>query len=65
MNAERVEMTRAQTSGNPMLNWTLRILAPECSASPSLGTVQYNSQELPETEAGCRGPTKRIALRIS
>jgi len=28
VNVERVELTRAQTSGNPMLKWTLRILAP-------------------------------------
>jgi hypothetical protein len=27
-NVERVELTRAQTSGNPMLKWTLRIIAP-------------------------------------
>ena len=27
VNVERVELTRAQTSGNPMLKWTLRILA--------------------------------------
>ena len=30
VNVERVELTRAQTSGNPMLKWTLRILAPRC-----------------------------------
>jgi hypothetical protein len=29
VNVERVELTRAQTSGNPMLKWTLRILAPK------------------------------------
>ena len=28
VNVERVELTRAQTSGNPMLKWTLLILAP-------------------------------------
>jgi len=28
VNVERVELTRAQTSGNPMLKWTLRIFAP-------------------------------------
>jgi hypothetical protein len=28
VNVEPVELTRTQTSGNPMLNWTLRILAP-------------------------------------
>ena len=28
VNVERAELTRAQTSGNPMLKWTLRILAP-------------------------------------
>ena len=28
VNVDRVELTRAQTSGNPMLKWTLRILAP-------------------------------------
>lgn len=29
VNVERAELTRAQTSGNPMLKWTLRILAPK------------------------------------
>ena len=28
VNVERVELTRAKSSGNPMLKWTLRILAP-------------------------------------
>ena len=28
VNVERVELTRAQTSGNPMLKWTLLIIAP-------------------------------------
>jgi len=28
VNVERVELTRAKTSGNPMLKWTLRIIAP-------------------------------------
>jgi hypothetical protein len=28
VNVERVELTRAQTSGNPMLKWSLRIFAP-------------------------------------
>ena len=28
VNVDRVELTRAQTSGNPMLKWTLRIIAP-------------------------------------
>ncbi len=28
VNVDRVELTRAQTSGNPMLKWTLRVLAP-------------------------------------
>jgi len=28
VNLERVELTRAQTSGNPMLKWTLRVIAP-------------------------------------
>ena len=28
VNVERVELTRAQTSGNPMFKWTLRIIAP-------------------------------------
>ena len=30
VNVERVEVTRAQSSGNPMLKWMLRILAPRC-----------------------------------
>src|SRR3972149_1854957 len=28
VNVEKVEITTARTSGNPMLKWTLRILAP-------------------------------------
>ena len=28
VNVDQVELTRAQTSGNPMLKWTLRIIAP-------------------------------------
>jgi hypothetical protein len=30
VNVDRVEITRSQTSGNPMLKWTLRIIAPAC-----------------------------------
>jgi len=30
VNVEKVELTRAQTSGNPLLKWTLRIIAPKC-----------------------------------
>jgi hypothetical protein len=29
VNVEKVELTRSQTSGNPMLKWTLKILAPK------------------------------------
>jgi hypothetical protein len=29
VNVERVELTRAKTSGNPMLKWTLRVLGPQ------------------------------------
>ncbi len=28
VNVERAELVRAKTSGNPMLKWTLRIIAP-------------------------------------
>ncbi len=28
VNVDKVELTRAQTSGNPMLKWSLRIFAP-------------------------------------
>jgi hypothetical protein len=28
VNVEKVELSRAQSSGNPMLKWTLRILGP-------------------------------------
>jgi hypothetical protein len=28
VNVERVELTKSKTAGNPMLKWTLRILAP-------------------------------------
>lgn len=28
---EHVELTRAKSSGNPLLKWTLRILAPRCA----------------------------------
>ena len=30
VNVEKVELTKAQTSGNPMLKWTLRVIAPTC-----------------------------------
>ena len=30
VNVERVELTKSKTAGNPMLKWTLRILAPHC-----------------------------------
>jgi hypothetical protein len=30
VNVEKVELTEAQTSGNPMLKWTLRVIAPKC-----------------------------------
>lgn len=30
VNVDKVELTRAQTSGNPMLKWSLRIFAPNC-----------------------------------
>jgi hypothetical protein len=30
VNVDRVELTTAKTSGNPMLKWHLRILAPRC-----------------------------------
>ncbi|MEN6358250.1 MAG: DUF669 domain-containing protein [Armatimonadota bacterium] len=29
VNVENVELTRSQTSGNPMLKWTLKILGPK------------------------------------
>ncbi|MEN6521137.1 MAG: DUF669 domain-containing protein [Armatimonadota bacterium] len=29
VNVEKVELTRSQTSGNPMLKWTLKILGPK------------------------------------
>lgn len=28
---EKVELTKAQSSGNPMLKWTLKILGPRCA----------------------------------
>jgi hypothetical protein len=31
VKVERVELTRSQTSGNPMLKWTLKILGPKCA----------------------------------
>ena len=30
VNVEKVELTRALKSGNPMLKWTLRVLGPQC-----------------------------------
>ncbi len=30
VNVEKVELTRAKSSGNPMLKWTLRVIAPQC-----------------------------------
>ncbi|MCK9328048.1 MAG: DUF669 domain-containing protein [Bacteroidales bacterium] len=29
VNVEKVELTKAQSSGNPMLKWTLKILGPQ------------------------------------
>lgn len=29
VSVEKVELTEAQTSGNPMLKWTLRVIAPK------------------------------------
>ncbi len=29
VNVEKVELTEAQSSGNPMLKWTLRVIAPK------------------------------------
>lgn len=31
VKVEKVELTRAQSSGNPMLKWTLKILGPKCA----------------------------------
>lgn len=31
VKVEKVELTKAQSSGNPMLKWTLKILGPRCS----------------------------------
>jgi hypothetical protein len=30
VNVEKVELTESHTSGNPMLKWTLRVIAPQC-----------------------------------
>ena len=30
VNVEKVEIVRAKTTGNPMLKWELKILAPQC-----------------------------------
>lgn len=48
VNVERAELTRAQTSGNPMLKWTLRILAPKfregcCGATTSWPPARTSS----------------------
>jgi hypothetical protein len=31
VKVEKVELTRAQSSGNPMLKWMLKILGPKCA----------------------------------
>lgn len=31
VNVEKVELAKAQSSGNPMLKWTLKILGPQCA----------------------------------
>ncbi len=31
VKVEKVELTKAQSSGNPMLKWTLKILGPRCA----------------------------------
>ncbi len=30
VSVEKVEVTESRTSGNPMLKWTLRVIAPQC-----------------------------------
>ena len=30
VSVEKVELTESHTSGNPMLKWTLRVIAPQC-----------------------------------
>jgi hypothetical protein len=30
VTVEKAELTEAHTSGNPMLKWTLRVIAPQC-----------------------------------
>jgi hypothetical protein len=30
VNVEKAELAEAHTSGNPMLKWTLRVIAPQC-----------------------------------
>ncbi len=31
VKVDKVELTKAQSSGNPMLKWTLKILGPKCA----------------------------------
>ncbi|MHB1002019.1 MAG: DUF669 domain-containing protein [Armatimonadota bacterium] len=31
VNVEKVELTKAQSTGNPMIKWTLKILGPQCA----------------------------------
>ena len=37
VNVDKVEITTAKTTGNPMLKWTLKILAPRFRASSTKG----------------------------
>ena len=39
VNVEKVELTRAQSSGNPMLKWTLKILGPRLAGDSSGATA--------------------------
>ena len=39
VNVEKVELTRAQSSGNPMLKWTLKILGPRLAPALLLRLV--------------------------
>ncbi|MHB1001444.1 MAG: DUF669 domain-containing protein [Armatimonadota bacterium] len=31
VNVDKVELTKAQSTGNPMIKWTLKILGPQCA----------------------------------
>ena len=41
---EKAELTEAHTSGNPMLKWTLRVIAPQVREPPDVAQQRHHAQ---------------------